>query len=205
MTATYPTYPAGHSHLLTKLTSVEHLLSDEPAEALTHLRAILGGDTSGATLTAMRRASDRDARDRTFDREGTDNPRADAASAVFFACASAWSGHALRLRDFDRDAAHWAADRALGGCGMSEDIPVPKYKLTLTITGNSHDEIERELLLQTRGGYLLDSDYYKRDEWTVYGGTHTSRMEHTNPEQTPENYHAELDAWFQERKAARKA
>ena len=81
--------------------------------------------------------------------------------------------------------------------------PVAKYRLTLTIDGNSHDEIERELLSMTRGGYLLDSDYHERDEFTVYGGRRTARLVHTNPEQTPERYDAELDAWWQARKAAR--
>ena len=82
--------------------------------------------------------------------------------------------------------------------------PVPRYKLTLTITGNTLDEIEHELLVQTRGGFLLDSDYYRRDEWQVVGGRVTSRMEHVNPEMTPERYEAELDEWFAARKAARR-
>ena len=34
--------------------------------------------------------------------------------------------------------------------------PVPRYRLTLTITGNTLDEIEHELVVQTRGGFLLD-------------------------------------------------
>jgi len=34
---------------------------------------------------------------------------------------------------------------------------VPRYRLTLTITGNTLDEIEHELVVQTRGGFLLDS------------------------------------------------
>lgn len=77
---------------------------------------------------------------------------------------------------------------------MTDEPPVPKYRLTLTITGNSHEEIERELLVQTRGGYLLDSDYYRRDSWHVIGGRETSVMEHTNPDMTPERYDAELKA-----------
>ena len=81
--------------------------------------------------------------------------------------------------------------------------PVNRYKLTLTITGNTLDEIEHELVVQTRGGFLLDSDGYKRDEWHSIGGTITSRMEHTNPDMTPERYATELDAWWQARKAAR--
>ena len=66
--------------------------------------------------------------------------------------------------------------------------PVTKYELTVKIRGNTHDEIEDELLTLTRGGYLLDSDYGKRDAWNSTGGRCTSVMVHTNPEQTPEKY-----------------
>ena len=98
--------------------------------------------------------------------------------------------------------------------------PVPRYRFTLTVTGNTLDEIESELVSQTRGGwidvpgesvtpdggrlarFLLDSDYYKRDEWEVWGGVSTSRMEHLNPTMTPDRYAQELDTWFQRRKSA---
>ena len=43
--------------------------------------------------------------------------------------------------------------------------PVTKYELTVKIRGNTHDEIEDELLTLVHGGYLLDSDYGKRDAW----------------------------------------
>lgn len=82
--------------------------------------------------------------------------------------------------------------------------PTAKYKLTLTITGNSHDEIERELLAMTRGTYLLDSGYLERDEFHVTGGRSTRVLEHTNPEMTPERYEQELDAWWQARKTRRR-
>lgn len=90
---------------------------------------------------------------------------------------------------------------------MSEtpDPPVAKYRYTLVIDGNSHEEIEHELLVATRGGYLLDSQYYARDEFTVYGGRKTSTLEHRNPEMTPERYPAELEAWSTRRKEARDA
>ena len=88
---------------------------------------------------------------------------------------------------------------------MPTDPPVAKYKLTLTIEGNSHEEIMRELLVQTSGGYLLDSDYETRDAWTCHGGRLTSVMEHANPDQTPERYEAELSAWAAERRASRAA
>lgn len=44
-----------------------------------------------------------------------------------------------------------------GALGPEWTPPVPRYRLTLTITGNTLDEIERELVVQTRGGFLLDS------------------------------------------------
>lgn len=81
--------------------------------------------------------------------------------------------------------------------------PVAKYRLTVTITGNSHAEVERELLLMTRGGYLLDSDGYKRDAWMVIGGRSTREMQHTNPEMTPERYEAELESWAESRWVSR--
>ena len=81
--------------------------------------------------------------------------------------------------------------------------PVAKYKLTLTITGNSHTEILAEIVRQTRGGMLLDSNYERRDEWQVVGGRTTSVMRHTNPDMTPERYDRELAEWFNSRKALR--
>ena len=74
--------------------------------------------------------------------------------------------------------------------------PVAKYRLTVEITGNTHGEVEHELLLLTRGGYLHDSDYYTRDEWSVIGGRSTRRMEHANPDMTPERYDVELESWW---------
>lgn len=84
---------------------------------------------------------------------------------------------------------------------MNAPPPVAKFKFTLTITGNTLTEIEDELVAQTRGGFLLDSDCYLRHEWEVVGGRRTSCMEHTNPDMTPERYDAELRAWFDARKA----
>ena len=78
--------------------------------------------------------------------------------------------------------------------------PVPRYTLTVEITGNTHAEIENELLMLTRGGYLGDSDYLTRDEWKVIGGRSTRRMEHTNPDMTPERYNDELSAWWSRRR-----
>jgi hypothetical protein len=86
------------------------------------------------------------------------------------------------------------------GGAMNDRPPVAKYRLTVEITGNTHHEIEHELLVLTRGGYLLDSDGYKRDEFHVIGGTVTTTLEHRNPDMTPERYEAELDAWWEARK-----
>lgn len=84
---------------------------------------------------------------------------------------------------------------------MSAKPPKCKYKYTLVIRGNSHEEIQHELLLQLNGGYLLDSDYETRDEFDVYGGRDHSTLEHVNPEMTPERYGVEFEEW----RAARKA
>ena len=75
------------------------------------------------------------------------------------------------------------------------DLPVPKYRYTLVIRGNSHAEIQTELLVQVHGGYLLNSDYEKRDTFDVYGGREHATLEHINPDMTPERYAAEFEAW----------
>lgn len=74
--------------------------------------------------------------------------------------------------------------------------PVTKYLLTVTIRGNTHEEIVDELLSMTRGGYLLASDYYKRDAFDSTGGRDHMVLQHTNPDMTPERYREELSAWF---------
>lgn len=87
---------------------------------------------------------------------------------------------------------------------MADDKPpVAKYELTLTIHGNSHEEIERELLVQTRGGYLLDSEYNTRDSFHSISGRVVSRLEHTNDGMTPERYERELREWAARRKLER--
>lgn len=77
--------------------------------------------------------------------------------------------------------------------------PVAKYKLTVEIRANTHIEIVDEIMYLLNGGYLMDSDYYKRDQFHVFGGRITSRLEHTNPEMTPERFDKDLDAWSQGR------
>lgn len=79
--------------------------------------------------------------------------------------------------------------------------PVAKYELTLVLHGNSHEELESELLSMTRGGYLLDSDYHRRDDFHVIGVNGVRTLRHTNPQMTPERYAADLETWWQSRKA----
>ena len=81
--------------------------------------------------------------------------------------------------------------------------PAPKYRYTLEIDGNSHEEILSEIMAQVNGGYMLDSLYEERDEFEVIGGRATRILEHTNPEMTPERYDKELGEWWQKRKEAR--
>jgi len=80
--------------------------------------------------------------------------------------------------------------------------PVPRYKLTVEVTGNTLDEVTDEIY-----GVGLNAPWTigRRDECEIVGGTRTIRLQHTNPTQTPENYRAELDAWAKARKAARDA
>lgn len=87
---------------------------------------------------------------------------------------------------------------------MTDQPPVPRYKLELTITGNTLDEIQGELEIMVNGEFDYDSDQGRLHEWNVIGGTTTRRMRHTNPDMTPERYAAELREWFDARRAARK-
>jgi len=86
---------------------------------------------------------------------------------------------------------------------QTPEPPVARYHLTLTITGNTLDEIEREVQgMPSR--FVLDSDYLRRDSWDITSGTATRVMEHRNPEMTPERYDAELRAWVDAHRAARR-
>lgn len=85
---------------------------------------------------------------------------------------------------------------------MNPKPPTARYRLELTITGNTLDEIEDELQIMVNGGLHLDSDRGRRHEWECWGGTTTRRMRHTNPGMTPERYQAELSEWLDTRRAA---
>lgn len=84
---------------------------------------------------------------------------------------------------------------------MSDEMkpPVAKYRYTLTITGNSHEEIA-DRLHGVEINHWQDVTGYnpggvQRDAFDITDGTATRVLEHTNPDQTPERYHAELMAW----------
>lgn len=81
--------------------------------------------------------------------------------------------------------------------------PLPKYRYTLEVDGNSHEEILSEIMAQVNGGYMYDSLNGERDEFEVVGGRATRMLKHTNPEMTPERYDKELVEWWQKRKAGR--
>ena len=81
--------------------------------------------------------------------------------------------------------------------------PNPRYRLTLTIEGNTLDEVEDAVNAYARCGFLVDSEGGRRDAWDVARPPCDSLMAVVDPDMTPERYFAELDAWFKERKATR--
>lgn len=86
---------------------------------------------------------------------------------------------------------------------MSDDQPpTAKYRYTLQITGNTLDEIERELLMRSNEfGY----ETARRDEFAMVGGTYTQTLVVADGTQTPEKYATDLEAWMDARKAQRDA
>jgi hypothetical protein len=84
-----------------------------------------------------------------------------------------------------------------------KEPPVARYLYTFTARGNTIAEIEEELHTLMHGGFLMDSDYGKRDTWNSTSGRNRSVMVQPNPKMTPERYAEELRAWADERKATR--
>lgn len=83
--------------------------------------------------------------------------------------------------------------------------PIPRYRLTLTIEGNSFDEIDDELSLLANGSTDEDSLFtgFRRHEWDIYGPRVHRHMEHRNPDMTPEKYDDELIAWAESKRKER--
>jgi hypothetical protein len=89
---------------------------------------------------------------------------------------------------------------------MSADPPVTRYKLTVTVYGNTIHEVDDELGMVANSFAGLDVgpgfDLFPDaaiHEFTVTGGRSTRKLEHTNPEMTPEQYQRDLNAWAAER------
>ena len=77
-------------------------------------------------------------------------------------------------------------------------IPIPKYTVLVSLTGNTRDEINRLI----HSLYMnWDYEYGDRDEIDSTDGTTTILMQHTNPDQTPERYTEQLLAWRDERRS----
>lgn len=77
--------------------------------------------------------------------------------------------------------------------------PTPRYELTLTIQGNTLDEIHEELRSAEKGFHLdrrSPSNFSARDEWTIRSERYSSVMRQRNPDMTPERYRAEFQAWM---------
>lgn len=75
--------------------------------------------------------------------------------------------------------------------------PVPRFRLSVTIEANSHEEIETELGYIVSGGYLRDSNSHQRDNFIVASGKTWRRLDEVNPDMTPEKYDAELMEWWE--------
>lgn len=83
------------------------------------------------------------------------------------------------------------------------DAPVSKYEATITIWANSHEELARQVNEMDLNWPFRVRD---RDEVDlVSSGGFAVRLRHTNPEQTPERYEAELKSWMDERRSAKRA
>lgn len=83
--------------------------------------------------------------------------------------------------------------------------PATKFRFTVVIDANSHEEIERELNQLANGGYLRDSQGYSRDSFHCVGGRAGRRLEHVSPDTTPATFERDLAEWWEARKADRKA
>ena len=85
---------------------------------------------------------------------------------------------------------------------MTGEPPAARYRLTLTIDGNSFDEIDGELRILANGSTHEDSLFtgQVRHEWDIYSPRVMRHMEHRNPDMTPEKYDDELRAWANSRR-----
>lgn len=78
--------------------------------------------------------------------------------------------------------------------------PVAKYRYTFQITGNTLEDIEHELWVAVND---FPVDTARRDEFAIQGGTYTRTLIAVNPDQTPEKYFTDLEAWMDNRREER--
>ena len=83
------------------------------------------------------------------------------------------------------------------------DPPQTKYRYTVVIDANSHEEIERELHVLANGGHIVDSHSYQRDDFHCISGRADRHLQQVDPEMTAEQYKRDLDEWWQARRANR--
>jgi hypothetical protein len=84
---------------------------------------------------------------------------------------------------------------------MSEDLkpPVARYRLEIVITGNTINELVRELQLRSSRFEYESAQGRTTREQT--GPRYEVTVIETNPEMTHVRYHDELMAWSDERRA----
>ena len=103
---------------------------------------------------------------------------------------------------------HEAPDFVCAECeggSTAGNPPVARYRLTLTIDGNSFDEIDDVLRVLANGSTHEDSLFtgQVRHEWDIYSPRVRRHMEHRNPDMTPEKYDDELIAWAESKRKER--
>ena len=79
--------------------------------------------------------------------------------------------------------------------------PTAKYRYTLQVTGNTLDDIEHELQIASNE---FAYDTATRDEFAIQGGTATQTLIVADPDQTPDKYLTDLEAWMQRRRDERR-
>lgn len=92
-----------------------------------------------------------------------------------------------------------AGAQMVPGPAVKEENPPPvaKYTATIKISANNHGELLDRVRSLANNWWHHHAEYGKRDAVNSTDGTTNVKLEHTNPEQTPEKYTAELDAWWE--------
>ena len=102
-------------------------------------------------------------------------------------------------KHFFRDAVEQSIESA-----KSEGLPLAKFTLSVHITANSQEELANRIR-SLDINWCVDSENGARESIDSTDGTTSIVLRMGNPEQTPENYSAELSAWSQARRIARES